>query len=430
VLAAHTESELAALSEDIRSQIANLRSRARRLVDALRKSREQQQDLESRVRASLEAQREAESRLHELAALPRDAERRAKEYEATIESLRHQVEDLTEELEAQRQQHQQLTEQLEQAQSREAELRVGAQADGVTQLEPCVGSDDNWLNDDLPASAGAENDPLSTIARLPSRSLWSHTTPRAETTSSPSGQTSPGSSRAPVSFIEQYAPHLLDAEPDEQEADIVREARQAKPDRAAAADLSAHHDSSERRASATLPKQKSAAGNGPNVAAPQGDDDESLEEYMAKLMQRVRGPDSQTAWTAPKTEETRSAPTQTIPKVVTERVGSPEYPTLPAFRLEDLKRGMPPERVGGFAAMRELANQSAQGAISSYRTQRGTRNALARLLASGVCLASGIGVILLEPELLSVAGAGGAAAIAASAYFALRGVGALFILNR
>jgi hypothetical protein len=103
---------------------------------------------------------------------------------------------------------------------------------------------------------------------------------------------------------------------------------------------------------------------------------------------------------------------------------------MPAFRLEDIKRALPPERAGGLAAMRELANQSAHRAISRYRAQRGTRDAFARLLAAAVCLASGISVLFLEPDRLSVAGAGGSMAIAASAYFAVRGLGSLLILNR
>ena len=176
-------------------------------------------------------------------------------------------------------------------------------------------------------------------------------------------------------------------------------------------------------------KKTPDTGKVPNASSRQGDDDDSLEEYMAKLMQRVRGPDQPTQPAfRPEGQSVPAAPI--IPNVSTERVGAAENPTMPAFRLEDMKRALPPERVGGFAAMRELANQSAHRAISNYRAQRGTREAFVRLMAAGICLASGAGVFFLEPDRLSAAGAGGVAAIAASAYFAIRGLGALFMLNR
>jgi hypothetical protein len=132
----------------------------------------------------------------------------------------------------------------------------------------------------------------------------------------------------------------------------------------------------------------------------------------------------------PKTLDRRIASAPTIPMApeVSKEEVQPT-PTTP-FRLEDVKRVVPPERGGGFEAMRELANQSAQRAISNYRTQRGTRDTTRRLVASGVCLASGIGIFTLEKNLLSAAGAGAAAAILASVYFAVRALGSFLVVIR
>jgi hypothetical protein len=428
VLAAHTEREISQLSEDIRSQIANLRSRARRLVDALRKSRQQQQELESRVRASLQAQREAEIRLQELGTSARASDARSTEYQATIERLERQIADLTAELETQRQQQLELTEQLEEAQSREAALRLDTQAGEAAMLSRATVQDDACQGN-APPTADSIEDAEAAIARLRSQSLWNDSTPLAETANSPRSEASSRTSRAPVSFIEQYAPHLLADDPERRDSGTPGDST-AQVALTGSRTSNARDDQAVRPAVAAPGKKTPDTGKVPHVPSRQVEDDESLEEYMAKLMQRVRGPDHQPTQPAFKPQEQRVPAAPTIPNVPTQRVGATDNPTLPAFRLEDMKRALPPERVGGFAAMRELANQSAHRAISRHRTQRGTRDAFARLMAAGVCLASGVGIFYLVPERLSVAGAGAAAAIAASAYFGVRGLISLLMLNR
>lgn len=429
--AAHSENEISQLSDDDRAQIESLRGRARRLVDALRTSRQQQKELESRVQTSLAAQREAEEKLRELQTSAREADGRSDGFSASVESLRSSVAELSNELETQKEQQRVLIEQLELAQSREAALKLGTQA-GNASREVQAARGKGGSESSSPPAHKCRDDGLVAIDRLREHSVGKDPTLPKQVRSCPPDEEASHRSATPASFMEQYAPHLLD------DAACGREAAQAqstvRSDARTAANIPIPIDAYEGEAlsdNTSPPRERAIDPSGdPHTAAISGDDEESLEEYMAKLMQRVRGSDrgfEQFQADQPFVTQHSHAPT---PATVG-RYDAGSSPAAPlsaersVFRLEDIKRAAPPERRGHFAAMRELANQSAHRALSRSRMVRGTRDGTRRLLASGMCLASGIGILWWTPEALTPAGAGGVAAILASVYFAIGGIWSL-----
>ena len=86
------------------------------------------------------------------------------------------------------------------------------------------------------------------------------------------------------------------------------------------------------------------------------------------------------------------------------------------------RTGALPERRSNFAAMRELANLSADSAISDYHARQVVRDALTTLISGGICLGTGIAALYLAAELRSAATLGGAAGLLLAAYFFIRGI--------
>ena len=94
---------------------------------------------------------------------------------------------------------------------------------------------------------------------------------------------------------------------------------------------------------------------------------ESVDDYMAKLMQRVR---AQTSEGAPSTPWTPSATPRPDPKP-TQQVQETPGPDIEASAEQDdltelSPRAVAPERLTDLAAMRQLANVSAQSAIDGH----------------------------------------------------------------
>jgi hypothetical protein len=86
------------------------------------------------------------------------------------------------------------------------------------------------------------------------------------------------------------------------------------------------------------------------------------------------------------------------------------------------RTGTLPERRSNFAAMRELANLSADSALSDYRVRRVVRDAVTTLISGGISLGTGIAALYLAAELRSAATLGGAAGLLLAAYFFIRGM--------
>lgn len=119
----------------------------------------------------------------------------------------------------------------------------------------------------------------------------------------------------------------------------------------------------------------------PAAAAPE--QDESIESYMERLLQRVRGPETPAA--------PKPAPLfQPLPEIAPptpQPVVTAQPNKQPNMRLEDLSpRNKAPEQNIDLAAMRELANTAARSAIDRHAKRRGGKKAFARVALAAVTL--------------------------------------------
>jgi hypothetical protein len=139
----------------------------------------------------------------------------------------------------------------------------------------------------------------------------------------------------------------------------------------------------------------------PNPTA--GDSDESIESYMERLMQRVRG-DAEPAQTAlsqsgitqtamkPKTSSFAAPRAEDVGSTMVAAVmpdGSPMSESAPA---EVAPRRPAPDFTANLSAMRELANSAANAAIDLHVRNKDRTHANRKLL--GACFALGGSVVL------------------------------------
>ena len=123
------------------------------------------------------------------------------------------------------------------------------------------------------------------------------------------------------------------------------------------------------------------------------DDDASIQDYMAQLMQRVGGGSAAPEPVATKPAATKPAATQPTPPPQTERPAAPEPAPKPLDPSEFVPRAIAPEATSGLKALRAVANTSTRSAI--HRHQRRSMDTKAILcLAVGlvsfaVCVATG-----------------------------------------
>ena len=124
---------------------------------------------------------------------------------------------------------------------------------------------------------------------------------------------------------------------------------------------------------------------------PADSEDDSIEEYMARLLQRVRADEA-----TPSTSFTPApAPQIQQPAQPIERSPEPEETPKSADPSDFVPRRAAPEN--SLAAMRELANESARAAISvsdKNRNQNTVRGKISMAVISGII---GIGLLLVSP---------------------------------
>lgn len=427
-------------SEEIRRQVAGLRSRTRNLADSLRESRRQQEDLEARVNASLQAQQKAEAQLSQVTSEARVADK-----------LQERVSSLAEALEVHKEREQALVTQLQESREREAALQRDIQAmssehtrrDAViesrladlerqreeierlrSELEATrerivAGQGDRPPHETEPGQGAAHSEEPPSEGGLPeaetgaSHAPAEHREGATEETDAQLANGRPPCTSAPESFLKKYVAHLLDDEDtsDPMPDSLPSEDETDDPLHLAVGPADGFAETAEESAGAAPPYEASPASD---------EDDESLEEYMAKLMQRVCGDEATGRLFAagphrrgPAThEEVRSS----------DPLAKEDDPSG-TFRWENMKRrAAPPERPADLAAMRELANQSAHSAISRYGNRRRLRDAVGKFIAGGICLGSGLATLSLAPEWPSAAMVGGAASLLVAAYFGLHGM--------
>lgn len=121
--------------------------------------------------------------------------------------------------------------------------------------------------------------------------------------------------------------------------------------------------------------------------APAGDD--SIEDYMAELMRRIRG-ESDGAAAAPPPKPAPAAKAKPAP---TKPADSPEAPPeakeTPLTDLDSMRSAPAPERGRDMSALRALANDSARSAIDVAASKEHKEKALANLAISGMAMGCG-----------------------------------------
>ncbi|WP_146562638.1 FHA domain-containing protein [Posidoniimonas corsicana] len=182
---------------------------------------------------------------------------------------------------------------------------------------------------------------------------------------------------APKSFVEQYA-HLLPAEdgPDAEQ--------QSMPEPAPAVPA-------------------------PEPAAESADpDEEDIDAYMSRLMERMRGGIN----TAPEATEKPAASREQQQAV--EPTPTPEAPApakQPIMSLDEIKRSVQPEQSTDMASLRRLANDSARQAIGVAASKHSREQSIANLVIASIAMASGGYLIASAPAVFSTQLVGGAFAL-------------------
>ncbi len=191
----------------------------------------------------------------------------------------------------------------------------------------------------------------------------------------------PAEREEPVSFVEKYQ-HLLEEEP-----------------------------------TSELPSPPPQSEPKPIVATP--DDDESIENYMAKMMDRLRGGVDVAANVDPTTKlAVTSASKTSLATVAVE--AAPETAEAPLTNLDELKSSPKPEQSTDMSALRDLANNSARQAIQLANNRRARGQAYGNLLLSTVAGGCGAFLVWSSRGALGISLFGGAAAVAAAGYWACR----------
>jgi hypothetical protein len=135
------------------------------------------------------------------------------------------------------------------------------------------------------------------------------------------------------------------------------------------------------------------------MAAPQprGEDDDSIESYMSRLLQRVRGDAS----SSPILPATGTVPPAVICNEQSRVDTAPQVSSVPLRNLEEIKAAPAPERSWNMAALRDLANQTAHSAIQTATLRQKCESALIKLVISVLGIICGLVVMKLSPSYTS-----------------------------
>ncbi len=137
------------------------------------------------------------------------------------------------------------------------------------------------------------------------------------------------------------------------------------------------------------------------------DDDEALDNYMQKMMQRLRG--SSEAEVGPRAATPRRTPTdQSKPaEPISTTPATPQPVLVPFASLDELKKSAAAENAHDLSVFRELANSSARVAIGTSELRRLRDWAGINLSLSGIVLAAGGYMLATATMELSPATIGG-----------------------
>jgi chromosome segregation ATPase len=168
----------------------------------------------------------------------------------------------------------------------------------------------------------------------------------------------------------------------------------------------------------------------PAAAAPEhsSENDESIEDYMSRLLQRVRGDDVASSYRAPTpTVRSNPPPSRPVPTPKAETASPAEADAASSRPMSDtmsaeefVPRSQAPEGSERMAAMRDLANTTARSAIVRHTRTQWLGRTLIRLgLAAGAAAACVV-LILFFAGGTQAALPGAVLAAGASVYWAMR----------
>ncbi len=177
------------------------------------------------------------------------------------------------------------------------------------------------------------------------------------------------------------------------------------------------HDSDiDERALSTAPKESIGPGSGGSFAkgthsadsdpSDRSTDEASIEEYMQRLLERVRsGPSGNSATAIPSELPKNSVPT---PKVG-QRNAAASVSSATGMRAGNRVAGSGrtatkpvPEVKSDIQALRELANSNARRAINRSTSRRSGSRGLAKSMMAGISLLSGIALLMMDVENASI----------------------------
>lgn len=200
---------------------------------------------------------------------------------------------------------------------------------------------------------------------------------------------------------------------------------------AADADNASHTDA-QPPAAATAPTPDRPPESGGSVAigssAEGADVDGSVEDYMAELMQRIRGGVQcepplvslgVTADAGRASDARRSVEASPDPFSVA-MAPTPPVPADAITDLGELRRGPAPEHAHDMSALRELANSSARSAIGEAEKRKNRKQATANLMIAGLALACAAYLGATAPALASLQIVGGLAGFGWAAFWVVQ----------
>jgi hypothetical protein len=154
-------------------------------------------------------------------------------------------------------------------------------------------------------------------------------------------------------------------------------------------------------------------------------DEESVEQYMAKLLDRMRGGPAGSSVSS-SFEESQPRAVEPSPAPVARQVEQPPAERPMFTHLEEMKtKAAAPEQPSDMAAMRALANQSARHALSLHAARKLRRTAITRVIVTALAASVAVYLLLNSPTWRSLAFAAGCAAAFASLYWGMLTMGTL-----
>ena len=153
------------------------------------------------------------------------------------------------------------------------------------------------------------------------------------------------------------------------------------------------------------------------LSASKGNEDDSIEDYMQRLLQRVGDPEQATDASTKREESStaimddRDIPTSPSPRSLTK--------TSSMFSTSSRNRERP-KTVVDIEAMRELANESTRSALSRHEKKSNDRQVLSTLATAIMALLAGASLLTLSGGRMSSFFMGGVVALVVAAYFAYR----------